>query len=267
MPAPAPCSPADARARIRRGEWTGPTAALAPGFVQANLAIVPRDAATDFLEFCRLNPAPCPLLDALPPGEWRPSARWAANADLRTDLPRYRIYEHGHLVREPADILADITPGLCAFLLGCSFSFDEALLRAGLPVRHIECGRNVSMYITTIPCQPAGPFAGPMVVSMRPIPAAQVEAAAGITRRIPLAHGAPVHIGDPAAIGIRDLAAPDYGDPVDVRPGDVPVFWACGVTPQAVAQAARLPRLITHSPGCMFITDRRAEERNAPHGH
>ncbi|HPJ57160.1 MAG TPA: putative hydro-lyase [Kiritimatiellia bacterium] len=260
MTHPSNWSPAEARARIRRGEWTGPTALLAPGFVQANLVIVPRDAARDFLAFCQRNPAPCPLIEALPPGEWRPAADWASEADLRTDLPRYRIYERGLLAREATDLLRDFHEDLAAFLLGCSFSFDAALARAGLPVRHVESGRNVPMYETCIPCRPAGVFAGPMVVSMRPIPEARVKQAAEITRRIPLAHGAPVHAGDPAQIGIRDLARPEYGDAVDIRAGEVPVFWACGVTPQAVARAARLPLMITHAPGGMFITDRRTAD-------
>lgn len=248
-----------ARAMIRRGEWTGPTAALAPGFVQANLVIVPSGAAGDFLEFCRRNPRPCPLLEALPPGEARPSEKWASGADLRTDIPRYRIYENGVPTGEVPEIRDRLTDGLSAFLLGCSFSFDAGLQRAGIPVRHVECGRNVPMYVTNIPCEPAGIFSGPMVVSMRPLPEERVAEASEITRRLPLAHGAPVQIGNPGAIGIRDLEAPDYGDPVEIRPGEVPVFWACGVTPQAVAAAARLPLMITHAPGCMFITDCRAE--------
>jgi uncharacterized protein YcsI (UPF0317 family) len=253
-------SPAEIRAAIRRGEWTGPTAALAPGFVQANLAIVPNEVAADFKAFCLANPAACPLIEALPPGEWRPDARWAAGADLRTDLPRYRIYRGGELREEPTDIREFFHAGLSAFLLGCSFSFDDALLAAGIPVRHVESGRNVSMYVTNVQCRAAGVFSGPLVVSMRPIPAARVELAARITAALPLAHGGPVHVGDPGAIGIRDLAQPSFGDAVEIRAEEVPVFWACGVTPQAVALRAKLPLLISHAPGCMFVTDRRAAE-------
>ena len=253
-----PLNGARARERIRRGEWTGPTADLAPGFVQANLAIVPQEVAGDFKAFCRLNPRACPLLEALPPGECRPGEAWAREADIRTDLPRYRIYERGELRGEERDILDRFHPGLAAFLLGCSFSFDEALIQAGIPVRHLESRVNVSMYVSNIACRPAGVFSGPMVVSMRPVPAALVGRAAEITRRMPLAHGAPVHIGRPGEIGIRDLASPDFGDAVEIRAGEVPVFWACGVTPQAVALAARLPLMISHAPGCMFVTDRRA---------
>jgi uncharacterized protein YcsI (UPF0317 family) len=222
--------------------------------VQANLVIVPRELAFDFLLFCQRNPKPCPLLDVTEPG--CPEPRLVApGADLRTDLPRYRVYRHGELVDEPADLNAWWREDLVAFLLGCSFTFENALLQAGVSVRHVESGCNVPMYRTTLECRPAGLFRGPMVVSMRPLTPAQVVIAVQICARFPRAHGTPVHFGDPRTLGIQDLGRPDFGDPVEIRPGEVPVFWACGVTPQAVAMEVRPPFLITHKPGHMFVTD------------
>jgi uncharacterized protein YcsI (UPF0317 family) len=244
------------RQACRNGDQTGPTPGLALGYVQANLVIVPRDLAFDFLLFCQRNPKPCPLLDVTEPGSAEP--RFVApGADLRTDLPRYCVYENGELVAEPTDLSAYWRDDLVAFLLGCSFTFESALLGAGVPVRHVECGCNVSMYRTNLACRPAGVFHGPMVVSMRPLTPAQAVTATRVCSRFPRAHGAPVHFGDPEAIGIRDIARPDFGDPVEIRPGEVPVFWACGVTPQAVAVQAKPPLLITHKPGHMFVTDLR----------
>lgn len=243
------------RAAIRAREWTGPTAGQAPGFAQANLVVLPADAAQEFAAFCAANPRPCPVLEVTAPGDPVPHTL-APGADLRTDLPAYRVYRDGELVEERPDIRALWRADLVAFLIGCSFTFEQALLDAGVPVRHIELRRNVPMYRTTQPCVPAGRFAGPLVVSMRPIPDALVERAVAVTARYPRMHGAPVQVGDPAALGIRDLSAPDYGDPVPVAPGEVPVFWACGVTPQAVARASRVPFMITHAPGHMFLTDR-----------
>ncbi|MGL4554782.1 MAG: putative hydro-lyase [Gemmataceae bacterium] len=246
----------DVRQRCRDGRLTTPTPGLAPGYVQANLVCVPRDVAFDFLLFCRRNPRPCPLLDVTDPGD--PVPRHAApDGDVRTDCPRYRVYRHGELVEEPADLLAHWRGDLVGFLLGCSFTFEKALLDAGLPVRHVEEGRNVPMYRTAVPCAPAGLFRGPLVVSMRPMTPAQAEEAARVCAGFPLAHGAPVHVGDPAGLGIGDLGRPDFGDAVTVRPGEVPVFWACGVTPQAVAMTARPPLLLTHAPGHMMLTDLR----------
>jgi uncharacterized protein YcsI (UPF0317 family) len=251
-------SPAALRAAIRSGRWRGPTGGLAPGYAQANLVIVPRALAYDFLLFCQRNPKPCPLLEVTEPGSPHPAC--ARDADLRTDVPGYRIYRHGELVAE-VEALTDVwRDDLVAFLLGCSFTFDAALQRAGLPVRYLEEGRTVPMYVTRIPCRPAGVFTGPLVVSMRPIPSEDVARAVQITNRYPLAHGGPVHIGDPGAIGIASLDRPDFGEPVTVRPGEVPVFWACGVTPQAVARHARPDLLITHAPGHMFVTDMRDED-------
>src|SRR5262245_49099283 len=250
-------SAADGRAvrlLARRGELTGPTPGLAMGYVQANLVCVPRDLAFDFLLFCRRNPRPCPLLDVTDPGVAEPRAV-APGADVRLDVPRYRAYRHGELVEECLTLTHWWRDDLVAFLLGCSFTFENALAQAGLPLRHVEMGRNVPMYVTSIECAPAGIFRGPMTVSMRPMTPAQAEQASRICSRYPLAHGAPIHVGDPAKIGVGDLDRPDYGDAVEVRPAEVPVFWACGVTPQAVATRAKPPLLLTHAPGHMFLTD------------
>ena len=250
------------RRACRSGELAGPTPGLALGHVHANLVIVPRDLAFDFLLFCQRNPKPCPLLDVTEPGSPEPRLV-APGADLRTDVPRYRVYRHGEPADEPADLHAWWRDDLVGFLLGCSFTFEAALLQAGLPVRHLETGCNVPMYRTRLACRPAGIFHGPLVVSMRPLTPSQAEQAATVCARFPLAHGAPVHVGDPSAIGVGDLGRPDFGDPVDVRPGEVPVFWACGVTPQAVAMQARPPLLLTHAPGHMFLTDLRDRDLDA----
>jgi uncharacterized protein YcsI (UPF0317 family) len=242
------------RAACRSGEFAGPTPGLALGHVHANLVIVPRDLAFDFLLFCQRNPKPCPLLDVTEPGDPEPRGV-APGADVRTDLPAYRVYRRGELVDEPGDVRAHWRDDLVAFLIGCSFTFEAALLQAGVPVRHVEQNCNVPMYRTSIDCRPAGAFRGPMVVSMRPMTPAQAVTATRICARFPRAHGTPVHFGDPAAIGVRDIARPDFGDPVEIRPGEVPVFWACGVTPQAVAMSAKPEFVITHKPGHMFLTD------------
>jgi uncharacterized protein YcsI (UPF0317 family) len=247
----------DIRAQARSGLLAGPTCGLAPDYVQANLVILPEELAFDFLRFCERNPKPCPILDVTDPGNWEPHCV-APGADLRTDVPRYRVYRHGALAEEPTEITYLWREDLVAFLLGCSFSFEAAMLRAGLPVRHLEQRCNVPMFRTNLPCTPAGPFRGPLVVSMRPLTPAQAIEAVVITSRYPRAHGTPVHFGDPGAIGISDLAHPDFGDAVTVRAGEVPVFWACGVTPQAVLMEAKPEFAITHSPGCMFVTDRLA---------
>ena len=247
---------ADVRNQARNGAWNGQTSGLAMGFVQANLVVVPRELAFDFLLFCQRNPKPCPLLDVTEPGDAEPKIV-APGADLRTDLPRYSVYRDGQRIEEPLDLKSHWRPDFVGFLLGCSFTFENALRAAGLPVRNIEEGRNVPMYRTNIACRPAGIFHGPLVVSMRPMTTAQAIRAVQVCDRFPRAHGAPVHIGDPAALGIRDIHQPDFGDAVTIRPGEVPVFWACGVTPQAVAMAASPPLLITHKPGHMFLTDLR----------
>jgi len=250
---------AEVRRAAARGELKGPTPGLARGYVQANLVVVPRDLAFDFLLFCQRNPKPCPLLDVTEPGNPEPKAI-AGGADLRTDLPRYRVYRHGELVDEPTDLHGWWREDLVAFLLGCSFTFENALLQAGVPVRHVEAGCNVPMYRTNLACRPAGIFRGPVVVSMRPLTPAQTLTAVQICARFPRAHGTPIHFGEPEAIGIRDLSRPDFGDAVDIGTAEVPVFWACGVTPQAVAMEVRPPLLITHKPGHMFVTDVRDVE-------
>jgi uncharacterized protein YcsI (UPF0317 family) len=248
-------SPAAVRAAIRAGEWTRPTAGLARGFVQANLVVLPEADAFDFLRFCLRNPKPCPVLEVCDPGSPEP-AELAPGADLRTDLPGYRVWRDGELAEERDGVAGLWRDDLVAFLIGCSFTFERALLGAGLPVRHVEQGVNVPMYRTSRECAAAGRFSGPLVVSMRPMTPAQAVSAAEITARYPEVHGGPVHAGDPAALGITDLASPDYGDPVELRDGEIPVFWACGVTPQAAAVASRPELMITHAPGHMFVTDR-----------
>ncbi len=244
----------DVRRACRRGEWTGPTAGLAPNHAQANLVILPREWAFDFLLFCQRNPRPCPLISVTEAGGWQP-ADVADDVDLRTDLPKYRVWRDGQLVEEPTSVSDLWREDLVSFLIGCSFTFEAALLRAGVPVRHIELGRNVPMFRTNIPCTPAGRFSGPLVVSMRPLRPAAAIRAVEISSRFTGSHGSPIHIGFPEQIGIADINRPDYGDCVPVREGELPVFWACGVTPQAALLEAKPPFAITHAPGCMFVTD------------
>jgi uncharacterized protein YcsI (UPF0317 family) len=250
--------PKEMREKIRRGEWRGPTAGCCDGYAQANLVVLPKVLAYDFLLFCHRNPQPCPLLEVADPGDPEPKLA-APGADLRTDVPKYRVYRHGVLVQEVSALCDIWRDDLVSFLLGCSFTFDAALKRAGVPVRHLEEGKNVPMYVTKRLCRPAGAFAGPLVVSMRPLPASLAPRAIEITARFPQAHGAPVHVGEPGDLGIADLARPDFGDTVAIRPGEILVFWACGVTPQAVAMHAKPELMITHAPGHMFITDLRDE--------
>lgn len=251
-------SAARLRSLIRSGDWKTPTSGAAHGFVQANLVMLPRDQAFHFLLFCVRNPKPCPILDVLEPGMVEP--RIAPRADLRTDLPCYRIYRNGILAEEVNNVSGYVAEDTVSFLLGCSFSFENALLAAGLPIRNIEEGRNVSMYITNRKCVPAGPFSAPLVVTMRPMTPQQAVRAVQITTRFHLTHGAPVHIGGPEEIGIQDLDHPEFGDPVTIRAGEIPVFWACGVTSTLAALSPALPLVITHAPGHMFVSDLRDEE-------
>jgi uncharacterized protein YcsI (UPF0317 family) len=245
---------AQERLRIRSGDFSGPTAGLAAGNVQANLVILPKVLAHDFLRFAQANPKPCPVLAVSEPGNpGLPSL--GEDLDIRTDLPKYRVWRHGELLEEPLDIRHVWQDDLVSFALGCSFSFEQALVEEGIELRHITCGSNVPMYRTNIRCTPAGRFAGPLVVSMRPLAPAEAIRAIQITSRFPSVHGAPVHIGLPGAIGIEDLATPDYGDSVPMQEGELPVFWACGVTPQAVIAEAKPDFCITHAPGSMLITD------------
>ncbi|MGA9173527.1 MAG: putative hydro-lyase [Thermoactinomyces sp.] len=252
-------TPAEVRAMIRRNELVKPTSGMARGFTQANLVILKKDLAFEFLLFCQRNPKPCPVLDVTDPGS--PVPRLVApEADLRTDIPKYRIYRQGELVEEALDIVKYWEEDMVGFLLGCSFTFEHVLMNNGISIRHIEENRNVAMYKTNIPCVKAGRFEGSMVVSMRPIPEKDVVRAVQVTSRFPAVHGAPVHIGNPETIGINKIEQPDFGDPVTIKDGEVPVFWACGVTPQAVAMQVKPEIMITHAPGYMFITDLRDEQ-------
>ena len=242
------------RLDARAGRLSGPTANLAPGHVQANLAILPKALAYDFLLFCQRNPKPCPLLGVSDAGTFMLEAL-GRDLDIRTDVPRYRVWQDGQLVEEPTELGPVWRDDLVTFAIGCSFSFEEALLAAGVPVRHIEENTNVPMYRTSLQTNSAGVFSGPLVVSMRPMSPADAIRAVQITGRLPSVHGAPIHIGDPRVIGINDIDAPDYGDAVTIQPGEVPVFWACGVTPQAAIAKARPDFSITHAPGHMLVTD------------
>jgi len=252
-------TPKKIRDLIRKGNWDKPTAGLAMGYAQANLVILPQKYAFDFLLFCQRNPKPCPLLEVLEPGEFRTKVL-SLDADIRTDVPRYNIFRDGKLQNTVKEIRSSWKPDFVTFLLGCSFSFEEAMLRSRIPVRHIEEDKNVPMFISSIPCKPAGVFHGPMVVTMRPIPSDKVTQAVQITSRYASVHGAPIHIGDPSTIGIKDLRKPDFGDPVAIKKREVPVFWACGVTPQAVVMKTKPELCITHAPGHMFISDLLNEE-------
>lgn len=245
-------TPAQARAQFRSG-IVAPTAGWAAGFAQANLVCVPRDYLPDVLLFAQRNPKPCPVLDVTEPGAY--TTTLAPGADLRVDLPLYRVWQDGRLVQEPADVTHVWRDDLVTFVIGCSFTFESALLEAGVPVRHLEQGRNVPMFRTTRACRPAGRLHGDLVVTMRPIPADQVATAVHVTAQVPAVHGAPVHVGDPASLGIVDLDQPEFGDRVALHDGDVPVFWACGVTLQAAIMASRPPFAITHAPGHMLVTD------------
>ncbi len=249
----------EVRARIRENEYAGPTGGLAAGFAQANLVVLPGEYAFDFLKFCVRNPKPCPILEVTEAGSPEPVVT-APGADLRTDVPRYRVYEHGEIVDEPKDLLHRWREDLVAFLIGCSFTFEAALIAAGLRIAHVEQDRNVPMYVTGKECVPSGPFGGPMVVSMRPYKPEEIPLVVSASGRYPAMHGAPVHVGAPEALGIVDLANPEFGEPVEIEEDQLPVFWACGVTPQAIAMQAKPPLVITHSPGHMFITDRRHSE-------
>lgn len=246
-------SSSELRQMIRHGKWTQPTSGAATGYVQANLVMLPAEEAFNFLLFCVRNPKPCPILDVLEPGVFEPAI--GSGADLRTDLPRYRLFENASLISEVEDITPYFEGDMVSFLLGCSFSFENAMLAAGLPIRNIEEDKNVSMYITNQACIPAGPFSSQLVVTMRPMTPEQAVRAVQITTRFHLTHGAPIHMGDPRQIGIDDLSEPDFGDPVTIRPNEIPVFWACGVTSQLAATSVPLRRVITHAPGHMFVSD------------
>ncbi|WP_440996618.1 putative hydro-lyase [Arhodomonas sp. SL1] len=249
----------DVRLASREGRLTGQTAGLAPGYVQVNLVILPEAEAAAFLRFCTANPKPCPLIAVSEPGA-RDCAALGADLDIARDVPRYRVFRDGEVVAEPTAVDELWRDDLVTFALGCSFTFEHALLADGIPLRHVAEGRNVAMYRSNIPLTAAGPFSGEMVVSMRPLRPADAIRAIQICTRYPGVHGAPLHIGYPEHIGIDDLQHPDYGDPVAVAEDELAVFWACGVTPQRALEAAGLPFAITHSPGHMLVTDRSDHE-------
>lgn len=246
--------PSEVRALIRSGAIDFQTSGMCNGYAQANMAILHKELAFDFLLFTQRNQKPCPVLDVTEAGSPVPRLI-APEADLRYDIPRYRIYRYGELTDEVTSLEKYWRDDLVAFLLGCSFSFEGPMLDAGLDVRHITDKHNVPMFITNIQCVPAGVFHGPMVVSMRPMKPKDAIRAVQVTSRMPFVHGAPIHIGDPETIGIKDVMRPDFGEPSRFEPGEVPVFWACGVTPQAVAMAVKPEFMITHAPGHMFISD------------
>ena len=247
-------TPAEIRQMIRKGEITTPTSGFCPGYAQAILAVLPGKYAYDFLLFAQRNPKACPILEVSEMGS-RELKKIAPGADIARDIPKYRIYENGVLQEERTDVAGLWRDDLVSFLIGCSFSFESELIEAGIEIRHNTMGCNVPMYLTNIACEPAGIFHGNMVVSMRPIPYEQIVKAVTVTAAVPRVHGAPVHIGDPSVIGIKDIMQPDFGDPVMIKEGEVPVFWACGVTPQAAVMASKPDFCITHAPGHMLITD------------
>jgi uncharacterized protein YcsI (UPF0317 family) len=248
-------SPAQLRQLIRSGQHRGNTSGFGKGYVQCNLVILPHDWAADFLKFCQLNPKPCPLVAMSEnPGDIG-LAEICDGLDIRSDLPSYRIFKDGVLAEEVNDITDYWRDDLVVFALGCSFSFEEALLADGLDVRNVSEGCNVPMYRTNIACKPAGPFKGDMVVSMRPFKAGDAIRAIQICSRFPAVHGAPIHLGDPGLIGINDINTTDFGDSVTINENEIPLFWACGVTPQVALEQAKPPFCITHSPGCMLVTD------------
>lgn len=246
--------PVKVREMIRGEKITGPTSGMCPGYAQANLVVLPKEYAYDFLLFTQRNPKSCPVLEVSEEGD-RYLRRIAPGADIASEIPKYRIYEKGVLTGEYTNVESFWREDLVSFLIGCSFSFESELLDAGIEVRHISMGCNVPMYITNIECEPAGIFSGKMVVSMRPIPYEQIVKAVTVTGQMPKVHGTPIHIGDPSVIGIRDVNKPDFGDAVSIMPGEVPVFWCCGVTPQSVVMNVKPSFCITHAPGHMLITD------------
>ncbi len=248
------------REAVRSGRFRQPTSGVAPDYVQTNVAILPKADAFDFLLFCQRNPRPCPLIEVIEAGRTE-AVQSAPGSDIRTDVPLYRVYRRGELVDEPADLLSIWEDDFVTFLLGCSFTFEHALLRNGIRLPYFGTDKGVSMFVTNVETNPAGPFHGPMVVSQRWIPSDKVVRAVQATSRYPAVHGAPVHIGDPASIGVPNVLKPDFGDAWEPNsPDDVPVFWACGVTPQAVAMASKPELMITHAPGYMFVTDLKDED-------
>ena len=246
-------SPYDFWSIVRNDVFIKPTSGVCQGYAQGNLVILPEKYALDFLIFCNRNPKPCPVIDIMERGVYNPPS--SPDADIRTDIPRYRIYEKGVMVKEVLNIKDIWREDFVTFLLGCSFSFEWALIKAGIPIRHIEQCCNVPMFKTNIKCKEAGIFKGNNVVSMRPFKGSLIPKVVEITSKLPAVHGAPIHIGDPKAIGIKDIFSPEFGDPVAINEGEIPVFWACGVTPQLVALESKPDLMISHAPGYMFITE------------
>jgi uncharacterized protein YcsI (UPF0317 family) len=246
--------PRDLRALIREGKIIKPASGMCRGYAQANLAALPAEYAYDFLLFAQRNPKSCPILEVSDKGG-RLLKSIGSNADIARDIPKYRIYKNGILEGEYPEAVQFWRDDFVSFLIGCSFSFEAEMIANEIPVRHIEEDKNVPMYVTNIDCEPAGVFFGKMVVSMRPIPQELVVKAVNVTAGMPRVHGAPVHIGDPQRIGIMDISKPDFGDSVTIKPGETPVFWACGVTPQSAIMSAKPSIAITHAPGYMFVTD------------
>lgn len=245
-------SGADVRDAVRRREWTWPTRGLARGYVQAAVVGLPNDMASDFLLFCFRNPAPCPLVEVVESGG---SMHSALRGDPCTDLPSYNLYRDGELVEQGYEVGAKYGRNLVWFVIGCSYSFEFMLDEAGVELRGMNEGRGNPIFITAKQCVPAGAFAGPLVVSMRPVAQAHVGLASCLSARLPIAHGMPIHVGDPGALGIEDLSRPDFGSPSPVNEGELPMFWACSVTAQIVAQTSRVPLAITHKAGHMLVTD------------
>lgn len=252
-------SPKDIRNAIRNQSFTGDTAGLGGGYLQGNLAILPAEYATDFLRFCQRNPKPCPLVGVSETGD-PILATLGDDVDIRTDVPQYKIFENGTLIKQVTDITDLWRDDFVTFVLGCSFSFEDALMAEGIAIRHIDQNKTVPMYRTNIQTVKAGPFSGEIVVSMRSLSVENAIRAIEITSRFPQAHGTPIHFGEPRTIGINDITKPEFGDPTEIKKGEVPVFWACGVTPQVAIQNAKPSICITHAPGHMLITDIRGAD-------
>lgn len=246
--------PTEFRKKVRNNEFQKPTAGMCPGYAQTNLIVLPWEDAYDFLLFAQRNPKPIPILEVTEVGS-RELQTLGNDIDVATDFPKYRIYRNGKMVDEYLSVVDFWREDLVSFLIGCSFSFEDLLVDAGIEIRHITEKANVPMFNTNIPLKQAGKFSGNMVVSMRPIKSSQIATAVNVTNRLPGVHGAPIQIGNPAEIGIYDLAHPDYGDAVTINENEIPVFWACGVTPQAAVMASKPKFAITHSPGHMLITN------------
>lgn len=252
-------TPLSVRLGCRSGAITGPTAGMAPGYVQGNLAVLPQELANEFLRFCHANPKPCPVIGMSEPGSFKVPTL-GEDLDIRTDFPGYLVWKDGKVIADTTDVSEFWRDDLVAFVIGCSHSFEEALLQEGLPLRHIDQGTKVPMFRTSVRCTPVGRFSGRMVMSMRPLTPANAIRAIQITTRFPSVHGAPMHVGLPELIGVADVMKPDFGEPVEVRDDELPVFWACGVTPQSVLMDSKPDFAITHAPGCMLVTDKRNTE-------